>query len=167
MLHTTRVTQERDLRPLDPLDSQNLTFDASADGRARNRDPATGEATPVGSVPQGAFDPWRRHFQHVLLAHQPRCVEPGLERPRHLGAIVNRHLRTVAPVDANIEERTARSTAAPELDQVEAQRVNLLSNEVFERVQHIPSKYRPKNKKMRGNPPPHFRIAGNFPAKQR
>ncbi|MFP5355608.1 MAG: hypothetical protein ACLGIK_10755 [Gemmatimonadota bacterium] len=84
-----------------------------------------------------------------------------------MGAIVNRHLRAVAPVDADIEQRSARGTASPELDQVEAQHVNLLSYEVFERVQHIPLKYRPKNKKMRGNPPPHFRIAGNFPAKQR
>ncbi len=71
MLHTTRVAQESDLRPLASFQTQNLTFNASANRGTRYRGPPTGEATPVGRVPQGAFDPWRRHLQHILLAHEP------------------------------------------------------------------------------------------------
>ena len=60
----------------------------------------------------------------------------------------------VAPVDADLEQRAPCRAALPELDEVEAEPVNLVLDNSFQRLVHVVSRYVPRTKKC-GEPPPH------------
>ena len=103
-------------------------------------------------------------MQYVSLGDQPARIEPGLERSRHPRTIVNGHGSTVAPIDANLHQRTTLTSAAPEFDELESDRINLGNNNGFQRFVHVVSKAPHKNKKMWGASPT-FR-SRNEPAQQ-
>ena len=97
----------------------------------------------------------RRHLQHVLRRHQLASVQPRLERARSPRAVVDRDRRPVAPIDANLDQRPALRPPAPQLDEVESDRVKLRYDNTFQRVLHISSRKSSRIKKC-GEPPPHF-----------
>ncbi len=155
MFHAFRIAQARDLAPFTPFQSQDFALDPTANSRTRHRSAASDETSPIGGVPERSLHSRRRDFQHVLITDQSGRVEPRLECTRRLGAIIDRHFRSIAPVDANVEQRPARRTTTPEFHEVESQRVNLLSNEVFERLMHI-REIPPQEQKNAGEPSPTF-----------
>jgi len=136
------------------LHDHDSSFDTTTVLRTQHVGPLTHEPPPVGAGPEGTFAR-RRDLQHVLRRDEPAAVETGLEGPRRHSAIVDRYRGPVAPIDANLDQRPAPRATSAKLDEVIADRIKLLHDNIFQRVLHIQSRKSSRTKKC-GEPPPHF-----------
>ena len=112
------------VRPSGPDADASAAVDATGPRRARRR----GRAGRGGLVALAALERVTFTYpgasapalQDVSLARQPALVEPRLDGPRHVRAIIYCQRRTVAPLDAYLEHRARTTTSPAEFDQVEA-----------------------------------------------
>ena len=145
--------KDHDLGPGFSVDSHNLSLEPPSMRRTQHVCPLTNEPAPVADRPKGTLAR-RRHLKHVRRLDETASVQPSFNCARYASAIVDRDRRSVAPIDSNLDQWPIARAAAPQLNEIEANRVKFSDYNLFQRVLHMPSR-KPCRTKKCGELPPH------------
>ena len=145
--------QHRHFRSQLPFYRDDLRFEPAAVLRTQHVCPAADEPPPFTGGAQRTLA-GGLHLQHILGCYQITAIQPSLERPGCLGAVVHGDFGVVASIDADFDQRAAPRPSAAQLHEVVTDRVKLRYDNIFKRVLHISSRQSSGIKKC-GEPPPH------------
>ncbi len=125
LLRPLRVAEDGGLGSCRSVHSDDLDLDASAEQFARDVRAPSNEPRPVARGLEGPLGAGRGDFQDVSFCDRVVPIQPRLYRTRRTSAVVYTNLCSVAPVDANVEDRTTPRPASPKLDQIEGKCIKL------------------------------------------
>ena len=131
-LFTLHHANHRDLGIPLAFDRDDLDFRSSTHVIADDVRLPANEPSPIGGVTQNPFDARRRDLQDVLRSRHCTRIEPGFDRARCFRAILDGDLFAIQPIHSDVDHRPPLRAALPQLDQLEAECVKLLSDNGFQ-----------------------------------
>ncbi len=132
-------------------------FDVASERRKSltpDRRPSSHEPHPVPRCPERAVEPRRGHFQHIPAVNDSRRrVQRRLDGPRRPLAVPNLHLGAIDPIDPDVEHRPTAAATDPNVDDLNAERLNCCIGNSLQPVFHVVSLEKTGTKKC-GAPSP-------------